>query len=323
VTIHSQARASAGRGLLFVMLAAVSWGTVGVTTKALYGMSAATPLSVGFFRLALAVPALLVASWSILRGRLFQLTRRDLALVGAIGVMTALYQVCYFSAIPRVGVAVATLVTLCAAPLMVALLSAVLLRERPTARVATALGVALVGTGLLVGGAPVTARAASTAGTLLALASALGYAVVTLCSRSLSPRCHPAQTLAIAFSLGAVLLLGATLPAGPELHFPPRGWVLLAYLGLVPTALAYALFVWGLRSVPATVASVATLLEPLTSTTLAWALFGERLGRLGGVGALLLGAAMLTLCSSAVSARPPNSQHADGSAGRSERTPER
>ena len=44
----------------------------------------------------------------------------------------------------------------------------------------------------------------------------------------------------------------------------------------------------GLRRVPASVAGVTTLLEPLTATILGVALFGERLGPAGGVGALLL-----------------------------------
>jgi len=59
----------------------------------------------------------------------------------------------------------------------------------------------------------------------------------------------------------------------------------------VPTALAYVLFLTGIRSITATVASIATLIEPLTSTVLAWLLFGEQLGPLGVFGAaLLLGA---------------------------------
>src|SRR5262249_42245807 len=40
--------------------------------------------------------------------------------------MLALYQVCYFGAIALVGVAVATLVTLCSAPMLVALISTLL-----------------------------------------------------------------------------------------------------------------------------------------------------------------------------------------------------
>jgi DME family drug/metabolite transporter len=47
---------------------------------------------------------------------MFDVAGRDLALMLLIGMMTALYQVCYFGAIERTGVAVATLVTLCTAP---------------------------------------------------------------------------------------------------------------------------------------------------------------------------------------------------------------
>jgi DME family drug/metabolite transporter len=44
----------------------------------------------------------------------------------------------------------------------------------------------------------------------------------------------------------------------------------------------------GLRRVPASVAGVTTLLEPLTATILGVALFGERLGAAGAVGAVLM-----------------------------------
>jgi len=52
-----------------------------------------------------------------------------------------------------------------------------------------------------------------------------------------------------------------------------------------------------MRTVGPTAASVATLLEPLTSTALAWLIFGERFGPTGSAGALLLCGAMLVLLS--------------------------
>ncbi len=62
----------------------------------------------------------------------------------------------------------------------------------------------------------------------------------------------------------------------------------------MPTALAYALFLRGMHTTSATAASTITLLEPLTATLLAVALFHERLGPLGVVGAaLLLGAVVI------------------------------
>ena len=60
-------------------------------------------------------------------------------------------QACYFAAISRVGVAIATLVTICTAPVLVCLFSAALLRERLTRAVVGSLACALIGTVLLIG----------------------------------------------------------------------------------------------------------------------------------------------------------------------------
>jgi DME family drug/metabolite transporter len=87
------------------------------------------------------------------------------------------------------------------------------------------------------------------------------------------------------------MLLPFALAAGFVVTYPLAGWALLLHLGLLPTALAYVLFFSGIRHITATSASIVTLVEPLTSTLLAWLLFGERLGPLGLLGAaLLLGA---------------------------------
>jgi drug/metabolite transporter, DME family len=294
VSTHRDARAR--RGLLLVMSSAVAWGTVGVATQTLYGISATNPHSVGFLRLALALPALVAAGAATLGRRMLRVGPRDLALMALLGAMTALYQVCYFSAIRQVGVAAATVITLCSAPVIVAVLSSLLLQERLSARVLAALAGAIAGTALLVGGgSPGHLPGSMATGAALALASACGYAVVTLCNRSLAARCHPLQTVSIGFAIGAALLLAFALPRGLVVRYPLSGWALLAWLGLIPTALAYALFAAGMRTVGATAASIATLLEPLTSTTLAWLALGERLGPWGAVGALLLGGAMVGL----------------------------
>jgi DME family drug/metabolite transporter len=281
-------RSDARHGLLMIVAAAILWGTVGSATKALYGLADTNALSIGFFRLALSTPALLLACWQALGRRMFSVARRDLVLMMLMGVAMALYQVCYFAAIARVGVAIAVLVTLCTAPVMVALLSALFLRERLTGTVSLALTCALVGTGMLVW-MPSGGEARDTlGGVLLALGSALGYTVIALCSRGLAGRYHPLQPLTVGFGAGALMLLPFALAVGLAIEYPPEGWALLLHLGLIPTALAYVLFLGGIRHVTATVASVVTLIEPLTSTLLAALLFGERLGSLGLLGAALL-----------------------------------
>ena len=290
------ARAESRRGLLLIMLAAVMWGTVGVTTKTIYGLGPTNPLSIGFFRLALSLPILFAACWITQKRQMFNVARHDLGLMLLIGTMTALYQVCYFGAIELTGVAVATLVTLCTAPVMVAVISVFMTRQRPSAYVLLALAGALAGTAMLVGFQETTgARSADTSGILLALGSAFGYSVVTLASRKLAGRCHPFQSIAFSFSFGAVILAVFAGAQGMVLNYTPLGWSLLFYLGAVPTALAYALFIAGMRSTTATVASTSTLLEPLVATLLAWLIFNEQFSPMGFVGVALLSGSLVTL----------------------------
>lgn len=281
-------RAAVRRGLLSIALAAVLWGTAGVITKLLYHIAATNALSVGFFRLAFAAPPLLAVAWAHLGRRTLAIARRDLPTMAAVGAMQATSQACYFAAIAVTGVAVATLVTVCAAPVLVALLTVAHARERVARATVLALGGALAGTALLVVGRPDAAPHGSAVGVLLALGAAAAMAAATLAGRALAGRYHPLQVTAIGLAIGAAVVFPPALLAGFVASYPASGWLLLTGLGLVPTALGYVLFQAGLHTIPATVASVVTLLEPLTATALAWVLFGERLGPWGALGILLL-----------------------------------
>lgn len=284
------------RGLGLIASAATLWGTVGVATQGVYQLSTTTPLSVGFFRLVIAAPILLVACMFLLGRRSWQIAPRDIGLMAMIGAMLALYQVCFFTAIVNTGVTIATLVTLCTAPVMAAMMAAIFTHERLNRTIVISLAGALLGTILLVG-VPESGAAGDRmiVGVLFALGSAFGYAAVTICSRLIDQSAHPLQTNAIAFGSGALVLLLLTLPSGgPVVSYPAEGWLLLLYLGAIPSAFAYGLFFRGMRVTSATVATIVTLLEPLTATLLAWWLFQEQLAPLGLLGAgLLLGSLLL------------------------------
>ncbi len=297
----TERRAASRRGLLFIVLTALLWGTVGVAGRAVNELAATNALSIGFFRLAFAVPVLLVACRVLLGRDFWRLSRADLGLTLLLGAAMALYQMTYFGAVLLVGVTIAVLIALCTAPVIVALLSSLLLRERLTVWVLLALVCAILGTILLVQARSVDPQSpldqtVNPLGIALALGAAFSYAMVTLCSRVLAGRCHPLPTLAIGAATGALMILPvATLAGGLALSYEPPVWGLLVYMGVFPTALAYLLFLNGLRFTTATVASIATLLEPLTGAMLAWAIFDERLGWNGLRGAALLLAALLIL----------------------------
>lgn len=283
-------------GVLLVAMAAALWGTVGVASKLLYGTADIAPVFVGFMRLALAAPLLLVLSLATVGRRTFAFAGPELGAIVMIGVSMALYQLFYFTAVATTGVAIATLVTICTAPLMVALLAGAVLGERLTAPVIGALAIGIAGTAMLVG-VPADVgvdQAAVLVGTAWALGSAASFAVFTLLSRVLAPGHHPFTLIGIGFGAGALMLLpfaAFNLPAS----VPADGLWLLLYIGLVPTGFAYVVFFAGMKRAGATVASIAALTEPLTATLLAWLLFDERLGALGLIGAALLVGAMVLL----------------------------
>lgn len=291
-------------GVALVIGCALLWGTVGVSTRGVYTVADTNPLSIGFYRLAFSVPLLALLAVrslgsNVLKHRPGVATRtgRDLALMAGIGLMMAFYQVAYFAAIPRLGVTIAVIITICSAPIMVAILSVVFLKETITTRMLVALAAAIAGTALLALQQPTGAMAGDEAllGVIYALGSGFGYAMLTLFSRSLADRYHPLQPITMGFGIGALLLLGLALSSGLTVTYPIEGWALLIYLGVVPTALAYWLFLLALRTVPATVSSILTLLEPLVSAVLAAVIFHETLAPLGWIGAVLLLGALVVL----------------------------
>jgi len=222
---------------------------------------------------------------------------QDLPFMLSAGALVALYQLTFYASLPRTGVAIATVLALCSAPVMVAMLSAVIMRERLTGRTMVALTISLIGTVLLVNVRTSTARPDVVGGVLLALLAGMLYAINTLVGRKLGSgnRVHPLQTVTFGFGFGALILLAIALPMGLVLTYPTVGWVRLTYLGLIPTAAGYTLFFTGMRTTTATTASIATLLEPLTATLIAVLFLQESLSPQASVGGGLLMAAMLLL----------------------------
>ena len=281
------------RDFLFIVCASVSWGTVGIANQLLYAYGATNALSLTFLRLVIATPLFFLAGWLCLRHRLFHIRLRDLRTMMLMGCMLALSQACYVAAISSAGVSVSTLIAICAAPVIIALLSALVTRERLTPITLIALVAALSGTVLLVA-TPSHAEGGtvSLSGVLFAFLSACGYAGFVFCGRLLTSSYHPLQISSVSFGAGALLLFVCASSTKLVLTYPVEGWLMLLYLGCVPTALGYGLFQVGIRSLSATVASIVTMCEPLTAAILAWILFHEELGPFGLLGAAFLLAAM-------------------------------
>jgi DME family drug/metabolite transporter len=282
--------------LLRVAGAGVLWGTGGLAGSLLARSTALSPLAVACYRLL--IGGLLLTAALAATGRLLRVRRdgRALRRLAAFGLLAALYQSCYFAAVALTSVSLATLVTLGATPVLVVAADAVLTRRRPSATLIATVALALAGLGLLVG-SPGSGQAPAL-GTLLALGSGTGFAAITLLGRRQLAGLDPVSTTAGGSTLGGLLLAAVVTvvtPAGLGFAAAPTSLALAAYLGVVPTAVAYVLYFGGLRTVRPGPASLIALLEPLTAAVLGAVLLGDRLGLLGGAGALLIGIAVV-LC---------------------------
>lgn len=282
------------RGLVLIALAAVSWGTTGSVTTVLVARAGAEPLLIGAARMIVAAVVLLGAARAVTGG--LSVARADRGRCLAAGACMATYQVAYFTAVTLTGISVTALVAICSAPPMIAALASLLLGERLTAHAAAALGLGVAGTALLVAGpTPGAPPARFVAGVLLALAAGLAYALYAVVTKAGLARSAPLPLTAATFAVAALCLLPTLLWTERPLIQAALGWPWLLYLGAGATAGAYALYAAGLRSVPASVAGIVTLLEPLTATMLGGLVFGERLGVSGAIGAGLLLAAIVLL----------------------------
>jgi drug/metabolite transporter, DME family len=268
-----------------VLAAAVLFGTTG-TAQALADPTG-SPYAVGAARLlvggaGLVVVALLAGHRT---GALLALVRTPAGLIAVAAV--AGYQLGFFAGVARAGVAIGTLVGIGAAPVIAGLLSGLVDGRLPGRRWWRAVVVALVGLVLLsLAGA---SGRAEPIGLLLVLSAAACYAVSVLAQRRLiGAGADSTAVMAATFAGGAVLLTPVLVAGGVRWLSEPSGWLLVLYLGLLPTTLAYLLIGAGIRVLaPAAVVSL-NLAEPVTAATLGVVLLGEQLTVLGALGALLV-----------------------------------
>ncbi|MFE4669224.1 DMT family transporter [Streptomyces sp. NPDC056716] len=285
-----------GRGLAYLIVAGVAWGTAGAAASLVYEASDMGPVTLSFWRCAAGLVLLLAAR--ALRPRATtapavavpEPLRRKALRAGAVGVGLAVFQTAYFAAVAATGLAVATVVTLGAGPVLIALGARLTMGERLGRGGVLAVAGALAGLGVLVlGGGDTSVRPW---GVALALLSAAGYCAMTLLTRrwGRDGGTDASRTTVWAFAVTTVCLLPFALVEGlvPHTADPLRVVWLVVYIAAVPTALAYALYFAGAAVIRSATVSVIMLLEPVSAAGLAVVLLGEHLTAPTVIGTLLM-----------------------------------
>jgi drug/metabolite transporter, DME family len=221
------------------------------------------------------------------------------SVVGALGV--AVFQLCYFVAVDRTGVAVGTVATIGSGPMFAGLIAAVIDRHSPPARW-------LIGTGIGVGGVAVLGlmgRDATVdgAGIALAFLAGLGWAVfATIGKRQIDRGRESTASMAAMFTGGAILMAPLLIWHDPSWVSSWSGALVALYLGVATVGVAYTLYGFALRHLSTPSVVTLTLLEPITAATLGAVVVHEGILAIGwvGIGLVLAG---LTLVSTIVDPR--------------------
>jgi drug/metabolite transporter (DMT)-like permease len=282
---HARARAI---GYALVAAAAMSWGTWPLILR-----RAPMPPAL---QSAVLMTAITLASVPVmLRDRMrVRPTRAEWVGVAWLGIGDALNCVLFFAAYQRTTVAIAVL-THYLTPIFVALAAPLLLREKARARTFAAVAVAFVGLVLLLSPWRAGLGRNDMVGAALGAGSAVFYASNVLVNKRLA-RAFSGSEMMFFHGLVAAPLLFALVPPA-EYGLVSRHALSVVALGaLGPGVLGGLFFVWGLRRVAASHASVLTLLEPFVAVLLAAVAMGEYLGiaSLFG-GGLILGGALVVV----------------------------
>jgi drug/metabolite transporter (DMT)-like permease len=283
------ARASA-RATLLILFSACSFGSIAIIiTLATQDGARLTDLLA--WRYLIAAALLVIVSGGVRAVR--RPPRRAVALLVLAGGGQAAIAVLSLSALRYIPAATLTFLFY-SYPAWVAIISAVRGTERLTGRRAGALLLSLAGLALMVG--MPGAGGLNPVGVLLALASALLYAIYIPTIDHLGNGQPPAVTAAYA-SGGAALILTtmAMLDGGLAVRFAPSGWIAIALLALVCTVLAFLAFLRGLALMGPVRTAIVSTVEPFWAALLASVVLRQQLGPRTLIGGLLIALAVVLL----------------------------
>lgn len=261
------------KGYLCGIGAAVCYGTNPLGALYLYedGINANSVL---FYRFALAV--VMLGMLMAARRKSLKVSRRELSLLCALGVVfstssiTLYFSFCFMDA----GIASTLLFVY---PVMVAVIMALLFKERLPAVSVFAIMLALSGIAMLYhgdGGATLSTR-----GVMLVMFSSLSYAVYIVVVNKSPLRMSSMKLTFYVLFFGMLTVLTNSFITGLHIQMltTPRMWSCALMLALLPTVFSLVLMTISVHETGSTPTAVMGALEPLTAVVIGVAVFGEQL----------------------------------------------
>ncbi len=286
-------------GLLMVAMAALFWGSMGITIRNLNEFQL-DPFSISFFRTAIAFVFYLVFFGRKDRSVL-KIDGRGLLFCAVYGILSfGLAFVAYNIAVSRIPIAVAT-VLMFTSPVWVIIFSKIFFGEELTARKGIAIGLSLIGCFLISKGYDLDNLEIDLLGIVFALVSGITFALQVVMPKFVEDRYSKDSLLIYGFLFASVFLLFFTDLAntlqvfqGGNLH---GLGINLFILGVINTVIPNAAYVKSTEYVEASTGSIIISMEPLVAAVLAYLTFGEVLEgmQVVGMGVILISMGVLNI----------------------------
>ena len=274
------------KGYLLGVVAAASYGTNPLFALPLYekGMNADSVL---FFRYLLAIPVLGIMLWG--RGHNFRLSRNQILPMLCMGVLISLSSLSLFMSYNFMAASIASTM-LFVYPIMVALIMALVFREKLSWLTVVCLLLACGGIAMLFDGG--SGATLSLAGTILVMASALTYAIYIVGINKTS--LDKVATLKVSFYVLAVgiWLFVVRFFCGVPLTIPAASdwplWGNILALAVLPTAVSFLCTTAAIQRIGPTPTAILGAFEPVTAIFFGLVVFGERLGLRQWIGVVMI-----------------------------------
>ena len=165
-----------------------------------------------------------------------------------------------------------------------------LARRWPSTTQGLALGLAVIGAGMLMGSSFELSPRNFT-GDLLALFAGLLYTGYLIAVQHARGSLKPLPLLFLASAFGAAMLLPVAMAFGERIV--PNDWTFILLLALGSQVLGQGLLVYGIAHVPPLVVGLTLLTQPAISAFVGWVVYDERLGPIDFLGAIAIAAALV------------------------------
>lgn len=260
---------------IFVIAAAVLWGTLGIYGKLLNGLGF-TPIQVVLIR-AVGASITLILYLGLTRPKLLRIRLQDIHYFIGTGIFSfVFFNWCYFEAINRTSLSIAAIL-LYTAPAWVMVFSALLFKEHMTSRKLLSLGLTFIGCLLVTVFAQGSGQKITPLGVLMGLGSGLGYALYSIIGRYALRKYDSMTVTAYTFIFASLALLPFADSGILTKLAGGRTLLITLAMGVTATALPFLLYTKGLTRLETSRASITATLEPIVATGIGILLFEEPL----------------------------------------------